>query len=59
MKIEIEKWGRGAGIRLPDEFLRELGWKQEDMVQLTVREGKCFVKAVRIAPAKSSERRGD
>ena len=52
MQLEIKKRGRGAGVKLPDEFLKELGWKQGDTVQLTVRDGRCFVEAVGPTPDK-------
>lgn len=41
--LQVGKWGNSAGIRLSKAVLDELGIKQGDSVQLTVKDGKAII----------------
>ena len=41
--LQVGKWGNSSGIRLSKAVLDELGIKQGDRVQLTVKDGKAII----------------
>lgn len=41
--LQIAKWGNSSGIRLSKAVLDELGVKQGESVQLTVKDGKAII----------------
>jgi antitoxin MazE len=41
--LQVGKWGNSSGIRLSKAVLDELGIKQGDTVQLTVKDGKAII----------------
>ena len=41
--LQVGKWGNSAGIRLSKAVLDELGIKQGDRVELTVKDGKAII----------------
>jgi antitoxin MazE len=41
--LQVGKWGNSSGIRLSKAVLDELGIKQGDSVQLTVKDGKAII----------------
>ena len=46
-RIQISKWGNSSAIRLPKAVLDELGLKQGQTVELTVRDGKGIIEPAR------------
>jgi antitoxin MazE len=45
--LQVGKWGNSSGIRLSKGVLDELGIKQGDNVQLTVKDGKAIIEPVK------------
>jgi antitoxin MazE len=45
--LQVAKWGNSSGIRLAKGVLDELGIKQGDNVELTVKDGKAIIEPVR------------
>jgi antitoxin MazE len=41
--LQVAKWGNSSGIRLSKAVLAELGVKQGDNVELTVKDGKAII----------------
>jgi antitoxin MazE len=41
--LQVAKWGNSSGIRLSKGVLDELGIKQGDNVELTVKDGKAII----------------
>lgn len=50
-KIPIAKWGNSSAIRLPKAVMEELGLKQGQKLQLTVKDGKGIIEPVLERPA--------
>jgi antitoxin MazE len=48
--IPIAKWGNSSAIRLPKAVMEELGLKQGQKLQLTVKDGKGIIEAVPERP---------
>lgn len=46
-KIQIAKWGNSSAIRLPKAVLEQIGLKQGDTVELTVKDGKAMIEPAR------------
>ena len=46
-EIVVSKWGNSSGIRLPKTVLDELGVKQGETVNLTVKDGKGIIEPAR------------
>jgi antitoxin component of MazEF toxin-antitoxin module len=46
VEILVQRRGRGAAIKLPKEVLAELGLKNGDFVELTLKNGKCILEPV-------------
>ncbi len=42
-KVQISKWGNSSAIRLPKAVLQDLGLKQGETVDLTVKDGKAII----------------
>lgn len=51
-EIPIAKWGNSSAIRLPKAVMEELGLKQGQKLQLTVKDGKGIIEAVPERPKK-------
>lgn len=51
-QVQVSKWGNSSGIRLPKAVLDELGLKQGQSVQLTVKDGKGIIEPVQPARPK-------
>jgi len=45
--IQISKWGNSSGIRLPKAVMEELGLKQGQTVEITVKDGKGIIEPAR------------
>lgn len=43
MEARLQKWGNSDGIRIPKSFLKELGLKTNDMVELIQLENKIII----------------
>ncbi len=41
--IEITKWGNSQGIRIPKKYLKQLGLKVGDKVELKIENGKLVI----------------
>ncbi len=46
-QIVVSKWGNSAGIRLSKAMLDELGIKQGEAINFTVKDGKGIIEPVR------------
>lgn len=51
-EIPIAKWGNSSAIRLPKAVMDELGLKQGQKLQLTVKDGKGIIEPVPERPEK-------
>jgi len=43
LTLQIKRWGNSAAIRIPNSVLLQLGWKEDDEIQLEVTEGKLVI----------------
>jgi antitoxin MazE len=39
-RVAVSKWGNSTAIRLPKAVVEELGLKQGELIELTVKDGK-------------------
>lgn len=46
-RIVVSKWGNSAGIRLSKAMLDELGIKQGEAVNFTIKDGKAIIEPAR------------
>ena len=46
-KITISKWGNSSAIRLPKAVMDELGLKQGESIELSVKDGKGLIEPAR------------
>lgn len=46
-QLQIAKWGNSSAIRLPKAVLDELGLQPGQSIELTVKDGKGIIEAVR------------
>lgn len=46
-RVQISRWGNSAAIRLPKAVLDELGLRQGETVELSVRDGKGIIEPAR------------
>lgn len=53
-EIPIAKWGNSSAIRLPKAVMKELGLKQDQKLQLTVKDGKGILEPVPERPRKTT-----
>lgn len=53
-EIPIAKWGNSSAIRLPKAVMDELGLKQGQKLQLTVKDGKGILEPVPERPKKTT-----
>lgn len=51
-EISIAKWGNSSAIRLPKAVMEELGLKQGQKLQITVKDNKGIIEAVPERPKK-------
>lgn len=51
-EIPIAKWGNSSAIRLPKAVMEELGLKQGQKLQLTVKDGKGIIEPITERPPK-------
>lgn len=53
-RIAVSKWGNSSAIRLPKAVMEELGIKQGEVIELTVKNGKGVFSPAPIQPKKIS-----
>jgi antitoxin MazE len=51
-EIPIAKWGNSSAIRLPKRLMDELGLKQGQKIQVSVKDGKGIIEPVPERPKK-------
>ena len=42
-KVAVSKWGNSSAIRLPKAVMDELGIKQGEIIEMTVKDGKAVI----------------
>lgn len=42
-KVAVSKWGNSSAIRLPKAVMDELGIKQGEVIEMTVKDGKAII----------------
>ncbi len=42
-RVAVSKWGNSSAIRLPKAVMEELGLKQGEVVEMTVKDGKALI----------------
>lgn len=47
MFTSIQKWGNSQGIRIPKSILKEVGLKENDQVEIKVKDGGLFIAPVK------------
>jgi len=50
MKSQIQKWGNSLSIRIPKAFANEVGLEQNDIVELSLSEGKLIITPASKSP---------
>jgi antitoxin MazE len=58
-EIQIQKRGRGAAMKLPKEVLAELGLRNGDFVELTLKDGKCILEPLTATKESEGSRQSD
>lgn len=46
MEVKVQKWGNSNGIRIPNEVLKELGIKTEDILSLVQEDNKIVISKI-------------
>ncbi len=46
--VEITKWGNSQGIRIPKKYLKQLGLRVGDKVELKVENGKLVIVPMKL-----------
>ncbi len=54
-RVAVSKWGNSSAIRLPKAVMEELGLKQGEVVEMTVKDGKALIEKPRQRLAPSLE----
>ena len=42
-RVAVSKWGNSSAIRLPKAVMEELGLKQGEVIEMTVKDGKAVI----------------
>ena len=50
MKSQIQKWGNSLSIRIPKAFANEVGLAQNDVVELSLSEGRLIITPASKSP---------
>jgi len=50
MKSHIQKWGNSLSIRIPKAFANEVGLRQDDVVELSLIEGRLIITPASKSP---------
>jgi antitoxin MazE len=52
-RVAVSKWGNSSAIRLPKAVMEELGIKQGEVIEMTVKDGKALIEKPkqRLAPS--------
>lgn len=45
-KVTLSKFGRSAGVIIPDQFIEQLGWKEGEQLGVTTEKGKLVMSPV-------------
>ena len=43
MNAKIKKWGNSLGLRLPSVFIKQLGLKDDDVITISIEDGKIII----------------
>ena len=43
MTVNIQKWGNSQGIRIPKHMLDDLSWSEDEMVDISIENGKIII----------------
>jgi antitoxin MazE len=54
-RVAVSKWGNSSAIRLPKAMMEELGIKQGEVVEMTVKDGKGMIEKPKQQLAPSLE----
>jgi antitoxin MazE len=54
-RVAVSKWGNSSAIRLPKAVMEELGLKQGEVVEMTVKDGKALIEKPKQQLAPSLE----
>jgi antitoxin MazE len=54
-RVAVSKWGNSSAIRLPKAVMEELGIKQGEVIEMTVKDGKGVIEKPRQRLAPSLE----
>jgi antitoxin MazE len=54
-RVAVSKWGNSSAIRLPKAMMEELGIKQGEVVEMTVKDGKGVIEKPKQQLAPSLE----
>lgn len=46
MTVNIQKWGNSQGIRIPKHMLEDLTWSENEMVDISIADGKIIIERV-------------
>lgn len=44
MKSKLQKWGNSQGVRIPNSFLKELGLKENDNIDISISHDSIIIK---------------
>lgn len=47
MNVTLQRWGNSQGIRIPKSILDELGYKENDKMEITTKEDTIILKKVK------------
>jgi antitoxin MazE len=47
MQLHVQKWGNSLALRIPQVYAKELMLKQDDVIQLSLVEGRLIIEPVR------------
>ena len=53
MTVKLQKWGNSQGIRIPKFMLDDLTWSEDEMVDITVDDGKIIIERSRPVQRKN------
>ena len=53
MTVKIQKWGNSQGIRIPKNVLDELGWKENEKLNIKVSNGTLVIERANLFKRKN------
>ena len=53
MTVKIQKWGNSQGIRIPKNVLDELGWKENEKLNMKVSNGTLVIERANVFKRKN------